>query len=409
MTDDLLTRQQQRRRYRYRARDADGTRHNGTIEALNGREARTLLMEQGLEPTRVRERGAFSLFTRRVKQLELMHFSRQLAVFVRADIPVLEAIDGLAENATHPTMRRTLIEVGDALRSGRTLSEAFSEHPKVFPPIYLGAVRASERTGRLDTALDRLAAYIERAVDNRRKLISAFTYPALVIVIAVIVVILLSVYVIPRFEGFFDSLGSDLPWTTRILVNTMDFLAAWGLLLGVLVLALMTGMALFSQTATGRRLVDATVLKLPAIGNLVSTAIVERFCFALGSMVEAAVTLPDALEIAGEGTNNKIFERRIARAREQMIEGEGLAEPIAATDLFPIPAIQMMRAGERAGTLEIQLLTASEFYNKELDYRLDRYTAWFEPAIIVIAGLIVGFVAIALVSAIYGLIGATEL
>ncbi len=404
-----MAEQERRIRYRFVARDADAKRRRGMVEAGSAREARTTVMERGLEPIRIRLARRLPRHSRKVKQIELMHFSRQLAVFVRAGIPLLEAIDGLAEGASHPTMKRTLSDVSDALRSGRTLSEAFAEHPKVFPAVYLGAVRASERTGNLDGALERLSSYIERSVENRRKLASAYTYPAIVIVLAIVVVVLLSVFVIPQFEGFFTSLGSDLPLTTRILVNVMDFLAVWGVVLAAGAVLLILAGAGSARTRRGRAWLDAMVLKLPAIGGLMSTAIVERFCFALGSMVEAAVPLPDALDIAGEGTNNAVFRRRISEARDQMIQGEGIAGPIAATELFPVPAVQMMRAGEQAGTLERQLITAAEFYGKELDFKLARFTALFEPAIIVVAGLIVGFVAIALVSAIYGLIGATEL
>jgi type IV pilus assembly protein PilC len=395
-------------RYRFVARGIDGKRYRGLIDAGNSRRAKTALMERGLEPIRIRARRSLPLGTRKVDQIELMHFSRQLAVFVRAGIPILEAIDGLAESTTHPTMKRTLMDIGDALRSGRTLSEAFDEHPKVFPTVYRGAVMASERTGNLDASLERLANYLERSVENRRKLLSALTYPAIVIVLAIVVVIVLSTFVIPRFQGLFTALGGELPLVTRILVAVMDFVGAWGVVIGLGAIALVFIVGGGARTKLGRAWLDAVVLKLPGIGELVGTAIVERFCFALGSMVEAAVTLPDALEIAGDGTNNAVFRRRISRARDQMLQGEGIAEPIAATGLFPVPAVQMMRAGERAGTLERQLMTAADFYGKELDFKLAKYIALFEPAIIIVAGIIVGFVAIALVSAIYGLIGAID-
>ncbi len=409
MNEALQTKQELRNRYHYVARGADGRRHRGLIEAGNVRGAKTALMERGLDPIRVQARRSLPLRSRKVSQTELMHFSRQLAVFVRAGIPILEAIDGLAESTNHATMKRTLTDVGDALRTGHTLSEALDEHPKVFPTVYRGAVMASERTGNLDASLDRLATYLERAVESRRKLVSALTYPAIVIALAIVVVVVLSVFVIPRFEGLFATLGGELPLPTRILVVVMDFLTAWGIVLAIGALLLFLAGAGAMRTSRGRAWLDSVVLRLPVIGDLVNTAIVERFCFALGSMVEAAVTLPDALEIAGEGTNNYAFQWWIAHAREQMLQGEGIADPLAETGLFPMPAVQMMRAGERAGTLERQLITAAEFYGKELDFKLARYIALLEPAIIVAAGLMVGFVAIALVSAIYGLIGATGL
>lgn len=409
MNETSKTRQQRGIRYHFVARSADGKRHRGLIEAGNVRGAKTALMERGLEPIRVQARRSLPLRSRKVNQTELMHFSRQLAVFARAGIPILEAIDGLAESSDNATMQRTLADVGDALRSGQTLSEALDEHPKVFPTVYRGAVMASERTGNLDASLERLASYLERAVENRRKVMSALLYPAIVIVLAIVVVAVLSVFVIPRFQALFASLGGEMPLTTRILVAAMDFLAEWGVVLAIGAVLLILAVAVAIRTSPGRSWLDSIALKLPVIGDVASTAIIERFCFALGSMVEAAVTLPDALELAGEGTNNAVFRRRINEAREQMLQGEGIADPLSATGLFPMPAVQMIRAGERAGTLELQLITAAEFYGKELDFKLARYIALFEPTIIVIAGLIVGFVAIALVSAIYGLLGTAEL
>ncbi|MCP3994346.1 MAG: type II secretion system F family protein [bacterium] len=409
VNETLQTTRETQNRYHFVARGPDGKRHRGLIEAANARGAKTALMERGLEPIRVQARRGLPFLAPKVSQTELMHFSRQLAVFVRAGIPILEAIDGLAESTSHATMKRTLTDVGEALRTGQTLSEAFDEHPKVFPTVYRGAVMASERTGNLDASLDRLATYLERAVESRRKLVSALTYPAIVIALAIVVVVVLSVFVIPRFEGLFATLGGELPLATRILVVAMDFLTAWGVVLAVGATLLLLGGAASLRTIRGRRWLDSFVLRLPVIGDLVSTAIIERFFFALGSMVEAAVTLPDALEIAGEGTNNDTFQWWVAHAREQMLQGEGIANPLAETGLFPMPAVQMIRAGERAGTLERQLITAAEFYGKELDFKLARYIALFEPAIIVAAGLMVGFVAIALVSAIYGLIGTTGL
>jgi type IV pilus assembly protein PilC len=403
------TKQEPQIRYRFVARTSDGKRHRGVIEAGNEHGAKTALMERGLDPIRVRAGGTLPFRSRKVDQTELMHFSRQLAVFVQAGIPILEAIDGLAASTDNPTMQRTLSDVGEALRTGQTLSEAFAEHPKVFPTVYRGAVMASERTGNLDASLQRLATYLERAVENRRKIVAALTYPAIVIVLSVVVVVALSVFVIPRFEGLFETLGGDLPLSTQILVNIMDFLTTWGVALALGAALLILAIVLGSRTRRGRSWLDATALRLPIVGDVVSTAIIERFCFALGSMVEAAVTLPDALDLAGEGTNNTVFRKRISMARDQMLQGEGIADPLAETGLFPMPAVQMIRAGERAGTLERQLITAAEFYGKELDFKLARYIAWFEPAVIVIAGLTVGFVAIALVSAIYGLVGATGL
>ncbi len=368
-------------------------------------------MEQGLEPIRMRAVfGVSSPFIRRgVKPQELMHFSRQLAVFVRAGIPILDAIDGIAAGTDRKSFRETIVDVNDALRSGETLSEAFAEHPKVFPGYYVGAIRAAERTGNLDASLERLATYLERDIVNRRKVKSAFTYPLIVIVLGVIVVIVLTTFVIPRFQSFFDVLGTDLPWPTRVLMGVMTFLTAWGIFIAVAIVAAFVAASAVSRTPGGRALVDKLALKLPVLGDLLSTSIVERFCRALGSMVEAAVPLPEALDIAGGVTNNAVYRENVLWVRDRMLSGHGLSDPLEETDLFPSPVIQMVRSGEQTGTLDQQLITSAEYYGKELDYKLDRYTNLLEPVIIVSVGLVVGFVAVALVSAMYGMLGTVGL
>lgn len=393
--------------YRYVARDPDGKRQRGALDAYSARGARTALMERGLQPVRVREKAGLNVTigTRRVKQVELMHFSRQLAAFVRAGVPILEAFHGLADGMDNDAFKKALHDVTDALREGLSFTEALSEHPGVFPAYYTTAIQAAERTGNLDVTLERLAEYLERDVENRRKLKEALAYPTVVIVFAIIVVIVLTVVVMPRFQGLFASLGTELPLPTRMLVTTMDFLASWWwLLTALLVGGVLLVTSVSTRTERGRHLKDLALLNTPVIGGLVRTAIIERFCRSLGSMSEAAVPLPEALAIAGEGTQNGVFMSGIAEARLRMIQGAGIAEPLAATGLFPASALQMIRAGEQTGTLEHQLLRTADYYEKDLDYRLKRFTTMFEPAVIVFAGLVVGFVAVALVSAMYGVV-----
>ena len=394
------------RRFRYVALAEDGGKRRGTIEALSYRGARSSLRAEGLDPVKLKERTGLNLelTAPRVKQVDLMHFSRQLAAFVRAGIPILEAIQSLADGMDNSTFRNALLELNDALRAGEPLTAAMAEHPKVFPPYYTTAIRAAESTGNLDATLDRLAEYLERGVENQRKVRSALAYPGVIMVFAIIVVVILTTFVIPRFQSFFETLGGQLPLPTRMLIGTMDFLVQywWVLVLALILVLILAGPV--ARTTRGRAIRDTIVIKLPAVGPLVRIAIIERFCRALGSMTEAAVPLPEAVEIAAEGTNNHVFTTRIMEAREQMLQGAGIARPIEQTELFPPAATQMMFAGEETGTLGRQLMNAANFFEKELDYRLNRFTTLFEPAVILVAGVIVGFVAIALVSAMYGLI-----
>jgi type IV pilus assembly protein PilC len=340
--------------------------------------------------------------TRPVKTEELMNFSRQCASFLRAGIPVLDALAVIAEDA-RKHMKATLEDMGVALRSGASFGGAVARHPDVFPPHYVSMVRSAELTGRLDDVLDQLAVYAGRDLDARRKVKSAITYPLVICVVAIITVIVLSTYVLPQFRRFFRELNAQLPAATRALLAATSFLGTWwwailGSMLGLGVLTLA-----FVRSEAGRKRFDQFLLRLPVIGGLVRYVIVERFCRILAAMVAAGVALPDALSVAIGSANNRVFQEGLADAREDMIQGAGLARPIADSGLFPAAANQMIRVGETTGTLDSQLESAAQYFERELDYRLKRFTDLFEPAVIIVMGLIVGFVAIALVTAMYGI------
>jgi len=224
-----------------------------------------------------------------------------------------------------------------------------------------------------------------------------------VLVMAIITITVLAVYVLPRFKDFFASLGAKLPLPTRMLIGLTDFLANWWwALLGGIVL-IVVGFALLFRAHWGRRLRDRTLLKLWVVGEVVRYTIVERFCRLLASMMEAGVPLPEAMTVLGRGTNNVIFQEGLASVREAMVRGQGIAAPMAASKLFPGAVIQMVRVGEDTGSLDQQLEAAAAYFDKELDYKIKKLTSLFEPAVILFMGLIVGFVAIALVSAMYGI------
>ena len=229
------------------------------------------------------------------------------------------------------------------------------------------------------------------------------TYPALIGAMSVVTVGILSVFVLPRFKTFFEGFNAKLPLPTRMVLTAGGFVGNWwwALLLGGAFFVTMVVGGL--QTASGRIWLDKTLLKLPVVSDVVRYAIVERFCRILASMVKAGVPLPDAMIVVAESTRNKVYERAIVRVREAMLQGEGIAGPITRTQLFPSAVTQMVRVGENTGTLDTQLETAAAFYEQELDYKIKKLTTLFEPAMIIFMGLVVGFVAIALVSAMYGI------
>jgi type IV pilus assembly protein PilC len=392
--------------FKYTATRPDGRRVRGNTKADTIKLAMAGLMEQSFDVVDLKESKSvlqFEVTKKKLKPANVMHFSRQLAAFVRAGVPLIEAIEVIEEEADDKLMRRVLAAVREELRTGETFSSALAPFQTMFPQFYVDMLRAAELTGTLDSVLDEISRYIERDLDARQKIRSAMVYPLVVLVMASITITVLAVYVLPRFKDFFASLGAKLPLPTRMLIGVTSFLGNWWwALLGGIVLTVVSVPILLRIRAV-RRLRDRIILKLPVLGPVVRYSIVERFCRLLASMMEAGVPLPDAMAVLGRGTNNIIFEEGLGTVREAMIRGQGIAEPLAASRLFPGAVIQMARVGEDTGTLDAQLEAAASYFGKELEYKIKKLTSLFEPAVILVMGAIVGFVAIALISAMYGI------
>jgi type IV pilus assembly protein PilC len=341
----------------------------------------------------------------RVKREEVMHLTRQLGAFIQAGLPLLDAVRTLGEESTNSTLRRLMAEVEDGLRRGETLSDCLERHPKVFPEYYRGILRSAELTGQLDVVLRQLARYLERDMEAKRKVKSAMVYPSVIALMSMATVVILAAYVLPRFKLFFASMDARLPLPTRMLLAVTDFLSTWWwLLAGGLAVALVGGY-LAVRTQSGRLFRDRVLLATPVLGGTIRFALVERFCRILASMAGAGVPLPEALRVATESLRNMVFMRALTHVGEALMRGEGLARPLAATRVFPGTATRMMRVGEETGTLDNQLEVTAQYYEGELDYKIKKLTSLFEPIVIVVMGGIVGFVAVALVSAMYGIFG----
>jgi type IV pilus assembly protein PilC len=331
-----------------------------------------------------------------------------MAAFVRSGIPITEALEVIEEGSGNKRFKQMLATMREQIHNGVPFSEAVAEHETVFPPYYIGILKSSELTGQLDTALEHLSGYIERDVEAKSTIKSALIYPMVVLGMSIFTVLVLAVWVLPKFTKFFKSLGAHLPLPTRMLLGISDatqkFWFAWvGLALGFVALLIW-----MYKSDRGRLLRDKLFLRVPLVRDVVLFAIVERVCRIVAAMVKAGVPLPDTLAAAIQGTNNKVFENALQGARDRMLEGEGLAQPITDTNLFPKAATQMMKVGEDTGTLDTQLDNAAQYYGRELEYKLKKLTSLFEPAVIIFMGVIVGFVAVALISAMYGIFNQTK-
>jgi type IV pilus assembly protein PilC len=393
-------------KFAYAATTREGTPSTGVEKADSRAAAELALYDRELRDIRVTEKKSFlqlEISGPRVKRDDLMHLSRQMAAFIRAGLPILDAVHTIGEESENSSVRRIMADIEDGLRSGERFSDCLDRHAKIFPDFYRGIVRSAELTGELDTVLTRLALYLERDLEARRKIKSATIYPTAVAVMSIVTIVVLAAYVLPKFKVFFKSLHAKLPLPTRMLLAVTDFLSSWWWALlvgfGVVVVAIVAAL----QTERGRHARDRLFLAIPVLGETIQYALVERFCRVLASMVSAGVALPEALRVATDSLRNRVYIQGLSGVNEAMLEGEGIAGPLAKTGLFPPTAAQMLRVGEETGTLDGQLEVTAQYYETELDYKLKKLTALFEPAIIVVMGLLVGFVAVALVSAMYGI------
>ena len=338
---------------------------------------------------------------RPVKLEEVMNFSRQMSSFLSAGVPILDALSVVSEENATKKMQEVLADMQRRLRAGSSFGDAVAAQSRVFPGYYVAVVRAAELTGQLDDALDQLSGYLEREVEARRELKSSLTYPAIVCLLAIAAVIIMSIYVLPKFKTFYSGLGAQLPLPTRMLLGFTNFVTTWyPVILGAIALIVIVTLLLFGgRRGKARR--DQFLLSVPVVGDLVHLIAIERFCRVLAALVQTGVPLPDAVQVAADSTNNRLFQKKLATVREAMMRGEGLARPISASGLFPPAARQMIRVGESTGSLDMQLHNAATFYERELSFRLKRFTDMFEPAIILVVGGMVAFVAIAQISAMY--------
>jgi type IV pilus assembly protein PilC len=389
-----------------------GASVTGVVDAASAVRARNDLLGRDLQVVDVKERKSFTqieITTKKIKPGDLLVFSRQMASFLRAGIPILDALEMLTEDASNKILQQVLVEVADSLRAGTTFADAVAEHAALFPSYYIGILRSAELTGNLDIVLEQLASYIERDLEASRAVKSALLYPAVIFAMSIGTVLLLVIYVLPKFQTFFDSFHAKLPLPTRMLLAIGDFFSQWGLVVvGVILICGVAGF-LYFRTPRGRFSRDRIMLRVPAVGDVMKFAVAERFCRILGAMLRAGVPVPGAMAAATEATNNRVYQSGLTGAREATLRGEGISRPIADTALFPKPVEKMLRVGEESGTLDQQLEAAANYCESERTYKLKRLTTLFEPAVIVFMGLVVGFVAVALVSAMYGIFDQVKL
>ena len=400
--------------YAYRGYTDAGKRRDGRIDAAGSSAAEQALWLQGLKIVRLTAAPATktmadyfpSLY--HISSTDVILFTRQLATFVSAGVPMSRALGTIAEETASPLFKRVILAVIDDLERGQNLSESLAKHPKVFPSLYIDLVRVAELTGNLEGILKELAGYLRRDLNTLRRVRTAMIYPTVILVVATGVVLILVFFALPAFVKIFAEFHVKLPLPTRILIGIVDFIGHWGLAIGAAIAGLATGVMVALRTERGVYAKDTLAINVPIFGPIIKSAILNRFARTLSMVLKAGVPLGQTFDAVITGTGNKVFQRGLTTVKDQLTSGEGFAGPLVRTHLFPPMLTQMVRVGEETGTLDTYLEQAADFYEEELEYRIRAMTSLIEPVMTVAVGLVVGFIAVSLISAMYGLVGALK-
>lgn len=337
----------------------------------------------------------------------LLDTTRQLGAFCEAGISILDALEMIADSTGNKRMAAALRTMVDDIRDGETLPQAARAHAAIFPNYYIAMLEAADRTGNLPATFETLAGYLERDTASRRAVKSALAYPLILVGMGAVAVVVLSAVVLPKFVDFFTELDVQLPLPTRMLLASTAFISARWPVMALSIGAVVAAGGLYARSTSGGYRVDHLKLRMPIVGALLRDTALERFCRVLSNLSAAGVPLVDALRLSGSVVGNKFYARAVESTRDGVLRGRGLADPMEAQRAFPAEVVQVVRVGEHTGRLTDQLRHAAQFYAREVDYRLKTLTALLEPFALLVVGGAVGFVAVALVSAMYGIYSAT--
>jgi len=387
-----------------------GEKRKGVIEADSAAIVEERLRGDGLSNMRVRKEGGFGDIQIQlgsgVTPKDLQIFTRQLATMIDAGLPLVQCLDILANQSENKSFKRVLSSVKNSVEQGATFSDALRRHPKVFDELYVNLVGAGEIGGILDTILNRLAVYIEKAVKLKGQLKSAMYYPTGIMVVAIGVICVMLIKVIPTFEKMFRDLGNaKLPAPTLVVVHiSHGFINNWYLIFGSMI-GIVVGISLARRTDQGRELLDRVVLRIPIIGPTLRKIIVARFTRTLGTLLASGVPILDALDICAKTAGNKVVEHALLRAKTKIAEGHNMADPLAESKVFPTMVVQMIGVGEQTGAMDAMLSKIADFYEEEVDAAVTGLTSLIEPVMMAFLGVVVGGLIIAMYLPIFKLAG----
>ncbi|MBW2633495.1 MAG: type II secretion system F family protein [Deltaproteobacteria bacterium] len=383
----------------------------GEIDLPNEDAVRSHLSRLRVTPTKIKKKpkdlfANVTFLQPPVKEKDIIIFCRQFSTMIDAGLPIIQCLEILQAQQENKTFKIMLKTVKESVEGGQTLAEALRKYPKHFDSLFVNMIAAGEAGGILDTILRRLSAYMEKAAKLKAQVKGAMTYPIITVIVAVVVVGVILVFVIPVFEEMFEGLGGDLPVPTKIVVAMSEFVKSKILYIIIGLVLFIFAFRRYYQTNKGRISVDALILKMPVIGMLLRKVAVAKFTRTMGTMLSSGVAILEALDIVATTASNKTIERAIYNVRSVIAEGQTMADPLAASGVFPPMVCQMIAVGEATGALDNMLGKIADFYDDEVDQAVDNLTSMIEPFMMVFLGTVIGALVVAMYLPIFKMAGA---
>jgi type IV pilus assembly protein PilC len=386
--------------FTWEGKTRQGSVQKGEIAANSKEDVLALLRKQNIQPINVTAKPKelkLRFGSPKVKDKDIVIFTRQLATMIDAGLPLVQCLDILGNQTENKTLSKTVNQVRSDVESGATFADALKKHPKIFDNLYCNMVAAGEAGGILDTILGRLASFMEKFAKIKGQIKSAMIYPSIILFVAVAVVSLLLIVVVPMLANIFVEAKMQLPLPTRIVMAVSNFLKGWGglVLLGGAI-GFFVGLKQFRKSDNGRKTTDAIALKIPVAGSLIQRVAVAKFTRTLGTLLTSGVPILEGLLIVSRTAGNKVVEDAILATRQSVSEGKTLADPLGRAKVFPAMVVSMISVGEATGALDSMLNKIADFYDDEVDSAVAALTSMLEPMLMIFLGITVGFVIVAM-------------
>lgn len=395
--------------YAYTAIDGNGKQSKGIIESDSEQGALAQLRDRQLHCLEIKQsKSVKRKMGNKLKPKSLVIFSRQFATMIDAGIPILRCLDILSGQTKDPVLKPAIEQIANDVKSGLSLNEALSKHPKVFSKLYVNMVKAAELGGILDQILDRLSGFLEYEAEIKGKIKSAMMYPVLVLNFSVVMLFALFSFVLPKFKEIFTGMDVEMPPVTAALFAMGDFMNKFWWMILIMAFGAFMAYKWWGRTPKGRWQIDYMKLRMPIVGELTLKMSVARFTRTFGTLINSGVPIMRSLEIVGETLNNVVLNNAIDQTRVAIREGQKLSAPLTATGLFPTMVTTMIDIGEESGRLSEMLVKVGDFYDMEVESTVKGLTSMIEPLLIIFMGVIVGFIAISVMTPIFKLVNSVK-